>query len=313
MANFSLEQIATYRLVISRGSFTAAADMLGISQPAVSAQVKQLEDALQVKLIERTGKGIRPTDAGEKFLVHCIKIEKEVVEAIQSMAWLKSDISGKAILGTGATLCIHLLPDVLRDLRERYPRLQVGVTTANTQDIVRAVEDNRIDIGLVTLPAKGRHLDISPVMEDEFVAIIPADAADYDDLASNTLPLIAFESGSSSRYLLDEWFLAKGEKVQPVMELGSIEAVKRMVRSGLGYSIVPRIAVSSDQDREGLVIRSLKPALYRTIAIVMRQDKTLNRNMTTIIRSIQWHISQRHSSGLLASPRPELLRAGPAD
>lgn len=130
------------------------------------------------------------------------------------------------------------------------------MTTGNTLDIVRAIEENRLDMGLVTLPVSGRALDVMPVMDEEFVFIASqAQQAMYTDLrpdALHTLPLIAFESGSGTRALIDGWFEASGLTIAPAMQLGSIEAIKRMVRSGLGYSIVPKMAVEQKADREGL-------------------------------------------------------------
>ena len=287
MAHLSLDQLTTYRLVIGRGSFTAAAEALGISQPAVSLQMRQLETALQTRLIERTGRGVRPTPAGLTLLEHCEEIEKAVSAAVQSVAMHKLDISGTVTLGTGSTVCIHLLPEVLQQLRKDYPQLSVGVKTGNTQDIVRGVEENSIDIGFVTLPATSRSLDVTPVMVDEFVTITAKPTEGDDGTEAEHLPLIVFASGSSTRQLIDGWFQRTGKSASPVMELGSIEAIKRMVRAGLGYSIVPRMAVAQVEDCEGLHIESLEPALHRTLGLIMRQDKVVNRAMREVIHSIQ--------------------------
>lgn len=287
MAQFSLDQLATYKLVIARGSFTAAAEVLGLSQPAVSLQIRQLEQALQTRLIERTGRSLRPTAAGKTFLAHCVGIENAVSAAVQSVARHHQEISGNVTLGTGATTCIHLLPPLLQLLRADFPLLTVGVRTGNTVDIVRAVEENRIDIGLVTLPASGRNLAISPLFNEDFVAISadPAPALPaMTPAVLQTLPLIVFESGSSTRQLIDSWLTSA---VAPVMELGSIEAIKRMVRAGLGYSIVPAVAVQADEDKQGLRVQALEPPLQRTLALVMRQDKVVNRGMKAVLNSLK--------------------------
>lgn len=291
MANLSLDQLTTYRLVISRGSFTAAAEVLGISQPAVSLQMRQLETTLQTRLIERSGRGVRPTPAGLTLLAHCGEIEKAVNAAVQSVALHQQDISSSVTLGTGATACIHLLPTVLQQLRAAHPLLSVGIRTGNTQDIVRAVEENSIDIGFVTLPATGRNLDITPVVKDEFVAITAPgkheDTALFSPGHFAHSPLIVFASGSSTRQLIDSWFQSAGKPAIPVMELGSIEAIKRMVRAGLGYSIVPRMSVSRPEDGNGLAVHSLAPVLHRSLGLVMRQDKVVNRGMREVIQRIQ--------------------------
>ena len=291
MTTLNLGYLATFRLVIQRGSFSAAADVLGISQPAVSLQIRQLEQFLQTRLVERTGRGIKATAAGQALLVHGERIEQAVDETLRSVSAFNHDVSGTITLGTGATACIHLLPPLLQQLRSDYPLLRVGVTTGNTLDIVRAIEENRLDMGLVTLPVSGRALDVMPVMDEEFVFIASqAQQAMFTDLrpdALHTLPLIAFESGSGTRALIDGWFEASGLTITPAMQLGSIEAIKRMVRSGLGYSIVPKMAVEQKADREGLCVSSLSPVLQRQLAVVMRQDKILSKGIAGIIRLLQ--------------------------
>lgn len=293
MTTLNLGYLATFRLVIQRGSFSAAADVLGISQPAVSLQIRQLEQFLQTRLVERTGRGIKATAAGQALLIHGERIEQAVDETLRSVSAFNHDVSGTITLGTGATACIHLLPPLLQQLRSDYPLLRVGVTTGNTLDIVRAIEENRLDTGLVTLPVSGRALDVMPVMDEEFVFIASqAQQAMFTDLrpdALHTLPLIAFESGSGTRALIDGWFEASGLTIAPAMQLGSIEAIKRMVRSGLGYSIVPKMAVEHKADREGLCVSSLSPVLQRQLAVVMRQDKILSKGISGIIRILQQH------------------------
>ena len=291
MTTLNLGNLATFRLVIQRGSFSAAADILGLSQPAVSLQVRQLEQFLRTRLVERTGRGIKATAAGLALLEHGNRIEQVVEEAIRSVSEFSHEISGTITLGTGATACIHLLPPLLRQLREEHPLLRVGVTTGNTLDVVRAVEENRLDIGLVTLPAIGRALEVMPLLDEEFVLIISQaqdeEIAQFSPQILHALPLIAFESGSGTRDLIDDWFNTCDLEVCPVMQLGSIEAIKRMVRAGLGYSIVPRMAVENVADREGLSVRSLNPVLHRQLGIVMRQDKILSKGISEVIRLLR--------------------------
>lgn len=291
MTTLNLGNLATFRLVIQRGSFSAAADILGLSQPAVSLQVRQLEQFLRTRLVERTGRGIKATAVGLALLEHGNRIEQVVEEAIRSVSEFSHEISGTITLGTGATACIHLLPPLLQQLREEHPLLRVGVTTGNTLDVVRAVEENRLDIGLVTLPASGRALEVMPILDEEFVLIISRvqdeEIAQFTPQILHALPLIAFESGSGTRDLIDGWFNTCDLEVRPVMQLGSIEAIKRMVRAGLGYSIVPRMAVENAVDREGLSVRSLNPVLHRQLGIVMRQDKILSKGISEVIRLLR--------------------------
>lgn len=288
MTTLNLAHLATFRLVIQRGSFSAAADVLGISQPAVSLQIRQLEHFLRSRLLERTGRGVKATAAGLALLTHGERIEQVVEETLRSLDAFSHEVSGTVSLGTGATACIHLLPPLLQQLRETYPLLKVGVTTGNTPGVVRAIEENRLDLGLVTMPVSGRGLEITPILDEEFVCIsAQEEECEPTPDSLHILPLIAFESGSGTRALIDGWFQASGLQPEPVMQLGSIEAIKRMVRAGLGYSIVPRMAVEQVADREGLCVLSLTPVLHRQLAIVMRQDKILSKGISGLIRLLQ--------------------------
>lgn len=262
-----------------------------MSQPAVSLQVRQLEQFLQTRLLERTGRGIKATAAGIALLAHSEQIELAVGAAVQSVSEFNREISGSVTLGSGATACIHLLPPLLQKLHHEHPLLTVRVTVGNTHEVVRAIEENRLDLGLCTLPANGRSLAVMPVLEEEFVCIF---SDGQDELPWSltpeilqSLPLIAFESGSGTRDLIDGWFLADGRAVAPVMQLGSIEAIKRMVRAGLGFSIVPRMAVEHPQDRIGLNVQSLTPLLHRQLGIIMRQDKIISKGIAEILRLLQ--------------------------
>lgn len=291
MMTLNLGNLATFRLVVQRGSFSAAADVLGLSQPAVSLQVRQLEQFLQTRLLERPGRGIKATAAGIALLAHSEQIELAVGAAVQSVSEFNREISGSVTLGSGATACIHLLPPLLQKLHHEHPLLTVRVTVGNTHEVVRAIEENRLDLGLCTLPANGRSLAVMPVLEEEFVCIF---SDGQDELPWSltpeilqSLPLIAFESGSGTRDLIDGWFLADGRAVAPVMQLGSIEAIKRMVRAGLGFSIVPRMAVEHPQDRIGLNVQSLTPLLHRQLGIIMRQDKIISKGIAEILRLLQ--------------------------
>ena len=159
-------------------------------------------------------------------------------------------------------------------------------------EVLVEVNDNK-PFDLVTLPVSGKALDVMPVMDEEFVFIASQAQQDaFRHLTPEVLhaqSLIAFESGSSTRTLIDGWFAASRLTIAPVMQLGSIEAIKRMVRVGLGYSIVPGMAVAHEADREGLCVMSLTPMLQRQLAIVMRQDKILSKGIAGIIRLVQNH------------------------
>ncbi|GFZ65914.1 LysR family transcriptional regulator [Pseudomonas amygdali pv. eriobotryae] len=290
MRRLNLNHLHTFSLVIAHGSFSAAAERLHLTQPAVSLQIRQLEDQLNLKLIERVGKRLKPTSAGTTLLEHIARIEAVVEDALLELSSHASGVAGKVAIGTGATACIHLLPPMLQALRRRLAQLDVRVSTGNTDGILKAVEENRLDLALVTLPASGRSLHITPLLEDEFVAIFASSqqpiAAEMTPEHLCELPLVVFEAGSSTRLLINEWFLQAGIRVKPVMELGSIEAIKEMVAAGLGYSIVPRMAVAAVHHRRGLQVLQLVPGLSRTLGIALRQDKPVSKALRQVLDAL---------------------------
>lgn len=284
MRGLNLDHLRTFAQVVELGSFSAAAERGGVTQPAVSLQIRQLERRFGVKLVERIGRRAGPTAAGLELLTHIRVIDAALAQAEQAMSAHASQVSGRIRLGTGATACTYLLPSVLADLRRRFPALDIVASTGNTSDMLRGLENNMLDMALVTLPAPGRMFQVNPLMEDEFVAIFPArDAGAIPDVVTPQslagLPLVLFEPGARTRRLVDDWFEAAGVAAKPVMELGSTEAMKEIVAAGLGCAVLPKLAVSGAGQRDALAVRSLTPRLSRDLALVLRRDKPLSRGL----------------------------------
>ena len=209
---------------------------------------------------------------------------------LEALARHAAGTFGRVRIGTGATACIHLLPPMLRDLRKRLPSLDIAVSTGNTADIVKLIEDHALDVGLVTMPARGPTLSITPVLDDEFVAIASPDAealpARVTPAVLAARPLVLYEPAAQTRRIVDQWCARAGLALKPVMELGSVEAIKELVGAGLGYGVLPRMAVSNAKKRGGLVVRSLTPRLSRKLALVLRHDKRLDRGLREVVKAL---------------------------
>ena len=290
MKGLSLDLLHTFASVVELGSFSAAAGKSGLTQPAVSLQIRQLETRLGVTLLERVGRRAKPTAAGVELLEHVGRIDTVVNAALDAVAPHKTGAAGRVRLGTGATACIFFLPAVLRQFRQNYPDVALTVTTGNTAEIVEAVEENTIDLGLVTLPVAGRRLQTTPVWVDEFVAVAPPDAAlpqRINAAALAAMPMLLFEPGGNTRRIVDQWFLRSNIEFNPAMSLGSVEAIKELVGAGLGYAILPRMALQKEIASGALTVRSLTPRLYRRLAIVIRGDKRLYRPLGAMIDLIR--------------------------
>jgi len=286
--DLDLRQLKSFIDVADLGSFSAAAEKAGLTQPAISLHIQLLEKQLGVRLIERVGRRAQPTAAGRDLLVHARRIADEVSQAIETVAPHRSGQSGRLRIGTGATALIYFLPKILREIRQLMPGIEIRVETGNTPDIVRRLEDNEIDAAIVTLPVTGRRLDLRKVYRDELVAIAPTDAVDLpedidvDYLCAQSLLLY---QGGNTRKLVDGWLKAGARRVQPIMELGSVEALKTLVAAGLGVAIVPAMAVVGFASGE-LQTRSLMPKLERDLVLALRRDKHMTAPLRTLVSAL---------------------------
>lgn len=291
MRDLSLGQLRTFADVVELGSFSTAAERAGISQPAVSLQIRQLERQLGVRLVERVGRRAQATPAGHELLAHAARIQEEVTRAVEAIAPHRHGAAGRIRIGTGATACIYLLPGVLKQLKEDMPGLEIIVHTGNTADVLRMLEANSLDVALVTLPASGRAFVADEIYRDELVTVFP----DGEDAPSQAVspafmagkPLLLYEGGGNTRRLVDRWFLRAGFAPKPTMELGSVEAIKQLVGAGLGWAILPKLAVDRVALSEGIAWRSLSPRLSRSLAIVMRRDKHMSRGIREMVTALK--------------------------
>lgn len=290
MSRLNLTLVQAFLDVVELGSFSAAAERAGLSQPAVSLQLRKLEHHYKVALVERVGKRVQPTAAGAAFLNFARQMDDLSAAADNEMAQYASESMGRVRIGAGATACIYLLPQVLKQLNKQFPLLDLTVSTGNTNDFVKAVEANTIDVALVTLPATSRALDVSPLLEEEFVAIAPPGTDLPETVDRETmigLPLILFEPGGSTRRIADEWLSRRPGAPEPLMSLGSVEAIKELVSAGLGCSILPATAVRTSRPGPPLIVRSLQPRLHRTLAVIIRKDKKLYRGLRETLRALK--------------------------
>src|SRR6058998_3477556 len=265
-----LARLETLAAVARHGSFSHAARELHLSQPAVSMQVRQLELALGLPLLERVGKRAFPTKAGELLLAHAGRALRELETGLEVVQQLRGIVAGRIRLGTSASFSIYLLPPALRRFRSRYPRTELTVVTGNAPEIARAVVGRELDVGIVSLPVRERELAVSPFYRDEVVAIAPPDRrwrrgrrAAARDLVS--APLILFERGATLRRV--------SEVPAAAMELGNTEAIKKLVEAGLGLSVTSWFGVAAEVRRRKLGAARLDPPLYREIGVIRRRDK----------------------------------------
>lgn len=285
----TLRQLRTFVAVVEVGSLTLAARDLHLTQPAVSQQLRELDRILGIRLLDRAEGRAIPTAAGQAILASARRAHAAVADVAALAATYRAGDAGRVRLGTGATACIYLLPSVLAAAKRRMPGLEIVVVTGNTPDILRRVEEGSLDLGLVTLPSRvGSALSRTPLLRDPLVALVPQDAPGSGPLNPSqaaSMPLILFEAGGDTRGIVDTWIGRAGAMPKPIMELGSVEAIKVLVASGLGASILPRLALR--EDVPGTAIRPLRPAVTRDLGLVLRKEKVLDRGLRLLIEELK--------------------------
>jgi DNA-binding transcriptional LysR family regulator len=255
---------------------TRAARALGVSQPALSAAVRKLEEEVGAALLDRTGRGVELTAAGAAFLgfaEEAIRSAEGGRRAVRELVGLES---GSIRVGGGATATAFVLPAVVSALRRQHPGLRFYVREAGSTAIADAVISGELDLGIVTLPlrkADAEHLLSIRLVQDE-LRLIPRPGSALAGKRSfrwrdlEGLDVIAFEAGSAVRAVLDGAARSAGVRLNVVMELRSIESIRRMVTAGVGVGFVSRFALPPG---EGL--SCAQGRLTRDLAIVRRRDK----------------------------------------
>jgi DNA-binding transcriptional LysR family regulator len=276
--DLQLSHLRTLQAIARHASFSRAAQALNLTQPAVSMQVRHLERALGLPLLERVGKRAFPTRAGELLLAHADRALRELEAGVERVQELRGVVAGRVRLGTSASISIYLLPPALRRFRARYPETEVVIVTGNAAEITRAVVANTLDVGIVSLPVRDRELVVTPFFRDELVAVAPPDPAwrrtpVLDAAALAAHPLILFEAGATLRRIIDGWFHRAGVAPRSPMELGNTEAIKKLVEAGLGLSVTSWFSVKSEVRAGTLRAIRLTPPLERQIGLVRRRDK----------------------------------------
>jgi DNA-binding transcriptional LysR family regulator len=271
-----LERLRALGEVARLGSFSAAARSLGLTQPAVSNQVRVLEQQLGRKLLERIGKSAKPTPEGDLLIAAASRAFAEIDTAIDEIARRGAEVSGTLVMAAGATATKHLLPVVMADLRARHPAIDLRVLTGNTTDMLPGLLDGSIDLGLLTAPLRRPNLRVRFFFRDRLVCIVPPGEAPAArivrprDLSGRQLVL--YDRGGSIRLAIDRWLGAARHRVR-ISDIGSADAQAAFVRAGLGWSIISEIAAREDADAGRVDLRELAPPLSRDLVLAWRGDR----------------------------------------
>jgi DNA-binding transcriptional LysR family regulator len=254
MASLDNFRLVVFRAVAEQRSFRKAAEELYLTQPAVSFQIKALEEDIGVQLFDRTGAQIALTEAGKVLLGYSQQANALFVQAEHEIAALSGDHAGQLALGASTTIAQYVLPRLLGEYCKEHPRVHPTLISGNTEQIVDAVEKQKIELGFIEGSPRSREVKSEPFLEDELV-LIASTAHEWAESASVSVsdlcsaPLLMRERGSGTRRVIEMALERQGAKrsaMHIVMELDSTEAIKSAVEAGLGVGFVSRWAIAKD-------------------------------------------------------------------
>ena len=274
-------RLQVFHTVARQLSFTKAAEALHMTQPAVTFQVRQLEEHFNTRLFDRTHNRISLTETGKrvfKYADSIFEIYTEMEDAVRSMT---GEVSGKLKIGASTTIAEYMLPALLGDFKAKYPDLNIQLKVSNTDGIVSMVEDNTIDLGVVEATVCNKNLSVEMCRMDSLVAIVPLGhpLADSKSVTVDTLleyPFICREEGSGTREVIETYLSTSSKEsveLTVTMELGSPEAVKGAVEAGMGISIISRAPILKELELGSLRALELDPPLERPFSFVHQKQK----------------------------------------
>jgi len=272
-------------------SFTKAAETLHMTQPAVTFQVRQLEEHFNTRLFDRTHNRISMTDAGKKVYEYADRIFEFYAEMESAVREMTGDINGTLTIGASTTIAEYMLPTLLGDFREHYPEITIHLKVSNSDGIVSMVENNTIDLGVVESSVGNKNLMVENCKRDQLIAIVPPGhpmggkcTVEFSELLE--YPFICREEGSGTREVIDNYVRQlkhSGASLKIAMELGSPEAVKGAVEAGMGVSVVSRATIRKELQLNTLVALNLDPPLDRSFSFVHQKQKFRSRTMEELL------------------------------
>jgi len=284
-------RLQVFQTVARLLSFTKAAEELHMTQPAVTFQVRQLEEQYNTRLFDRTHNRISLTEAGRKVYESAVHIFELYAEMDNAVRELTGNVGGVLILGASSTIAEYMLPVLLGDFKKEYPDVSIRLKVSNSDGIVSQVENNTIDLGVVEAPVNNKNLVVEQCRTDELVLIVPPghELASRDKVSPKELinyPFICREEGSGTREVMLESMLADGGSAADlniVMELGSLEAIKGAVEAGMGISVLSSATVVKELKLGTLVAIKLDPPAWRPFSFVHQKQKFRVRAMDELL------------------------------
>ncbi len=276
------DQLETFLEVAKHLSFSRAAEKRFRTQPAISAQIRAMEEEVGAKLLDRSGGKVSMTAAGKVFQEYAERALESRRSVITSIAEMQHIPRGEVVVGANEGTCLYVLPEVFAEFKRQYPGVGVNIDRMESAKVLESVIANSVDFGVVALPVLDKRLTVVPIHKDELVIIAPPDhplaalkKAEMSEVAP--YPLLVPETGRT-RDAIEQAFHDLGLKPTVSMELDSSELLKRFVEAKVGIGFIARSNVREDvRDGRLVAIPFAETVIRRDVALVFRKDKALSR------------------------------------
>lgn len=282
--HITLRQLEVFSEIVKSGSTTRAAQQLALSQSAVSAALADLEHQLSVKLFDRSGKRLIVNEHGRLLYPKAVSLLEQAKETEQ----LFREDHGAIRIAASSTIGNYLLPAMMAEYRRDFPQAPLDLTVGNSQDVIQAVSDFRVDVGLIEGPCHITGIVSENWLQDELVVFASPQSAIFNQAVTlqrlADSPWILRERGSGTREIVDYLLLSHLPHFRIEMELGNSEAIKHAVRYGMGISCLSRRVIADQLENGSLRQVPLPlPPLTRTLYRIHHQQKHLSRSLTRFL------------------------------
>jgi DNA-binding transcriptional LysR family regulator len=288
----NINQLETLTTISKTMSFRKAGEILNLTQPAVSAQIKSLEDEFGTILIDRN-QPVTLTDSGRLFLEHAERILRTVDDLKQRLADLNHTPQGHIHIGTTTSIAMQILPRVLSYFHDQFPLINTTIHSMTTSQIMNSVENGQIDIGITYLFEKNQALQASVLYYDTFELIVSSQhpLSRFTHLSIEKLhniPFIMLSPETAGRRFVDQVFKSLDVSPNIVMELSSSEEVKRMVELNLGVAIISKLSVFSELRHGTLkMVKVNELDITHPVGVVYKSGRYLNSAMQQFLRDLK--------------------------
>jgi DNA-binding transcriptional LysR family regulator len=285
------DQLTTFLEVAKSANFSRAGKKLFLSQPAVSAQIRQLELEYGAKLFDRFGKKVRLTAAGDALLEYAEKLLTIRNESLRAVADQANTPRGTLLIGANEATCLYVLPEVFAEYHRLYSDVQINIYRNFSNKVLEKVEDGTVDVGIVTLPIKSPSLKTHSIFRDRLVLMVSPQSPLAKKKVVRTSEIVEqpliFPKTGFTRQMLDKLFRPYRSQIHVSMEVASVGMIKAFVAANLGVSLISE-TFAREEARAGEVklIPISDVDLWRELGLIYRRDRTLPRAATAFISLI---------------------------